>query len=100
MRKLIRSRNLFAAMMAISALVALESTASAWPVNRFYRTGSTNTVANALRNDKFTETISESQAMSSSSESKPQSNWHARHPQRKLQSRFKKRANWWLLRPK
>ena len=39
-------------MMAISALVALESTASAWPVNRFYRTGSTNTVANALRNDK------------------------------------------------
>jgi hypothetical protein len=52
MRKLIHSRNLFAALMAISALVALESSASAWPVNRFYRTGSTNTVANALRNNE------------------------------------------------
>jgi hypothetical protein len=52
MRKLIRSRNLTAALMAIAALVALESSASAWPVNRFYRTGSTNTVANALRNEE------------------------------------------------
>ncbi|MFT5323777.1 MAG: hypothetical protein ACI8P0_001628 [Planctomycetaceae bacterium] len=52
MKKLTHSRNLIVALVAVASLIALESTASAWPVNRFYRTGSTNTVVNALRNSE------------------------------------------------
>jgi len=50
MSTLIQPRKLLVALLAVAAIVALESSASAWPVNRFYRTRSTNTVANALRN--------------------------------------------------
>ena len=50
MQNLIRSRNLLSLLVAATAFIVLESSASAWPVNRFYRTGNTNTVMNALRN--------------------------------------------------
>jgi len=54
MSTLIQTRKLLVALLAIAAILALESSASAWPVNRFYRTRSTNTVANALRNYECT----------------------------------------------
>lgn len=48
------SRNVILALAAVTAFLAVESTAGAWPVNRFYRTRSTNTVADALRDCECT----------------------------------------------
>lgn len=54
MRKPGQNRQRVLALAAFTVFLALESSASAWPVNRFYRTRSTNTVANALRNYECT----------------------------------------------
>lgn len=54
MRKPGQSRQLLLALTMLTVFLALESSASAWPVNRFYRTGSTNTVAHALRDYECT----------------------------------------------
>lgn len=54
MRKLSQSRPGTLALAAFIAFLALESSASAWPVNRFYGTQSTRTVATALRHKECT----------------------------------------------